>query len=211
VLPASSPDEYHTTGNEHGLQGRYAQHVRNVLGPISEGLKLNVRMADYLLAARDGRYTEPPDFNPVRVSAEHPFLLDIGKLILSHGSWEFLSCHAFRHPCAHLPTEMKWRRGIIRHKNPWDRGRFSSEVTMAWQAGVHVDTAAGQQGINTGMTESDAVMIGDRDGVIRVVGEVKTYWTFHPRKNQSDEDYLAEKLGLYSLNSTLVANRAQRR
>lgn len=40
------PNEYHTIGNEHGLQGRYAQHVGNVLGPIFEELNLNVCMAD---------------------------------------------------------------------------------------------------------------------------------------------------------------------
>ncbi|KAF7133896.1 hypothetical protein CNMCM5793_005362 [Aspergillus hiratsukae] len=84
------PNEYHATGNEHGLQGRYAQHVGNVLGPVFEALNLNVRMADY-------------------------------------------------------------------------------------QAGVHVDTAAGQQGIDTGMAEPHLVMIGASDGVIQVVGELKTY------------------------------------
>jgi hypothetical protein len=46
------PNEYHTTGNEHGLQGRYARHGRNVSGPIFEDLNLNVRMADYQAGVR---------------------------------------------------------------------------------------------------------------------------------------------------------------
>jgi hypothetical protein len=105
------PNGFYTTGNEHGLQGRYAQHVGNVLGPIFKELNLNVRMADY-------------------------------------------------------------------------------------QAGLHVDTASGQAGIDMGIRQPDLVVIGANDGVIRVVGVLKTYWTFHPKKGQSDDDYLAEKLGL---------------
>ncbi|KAF7167503.1 hypothetical protein CNMCM5623_000839 [Aspergillus felis] len=106
------PQEFHITANEGGLQGRYAQHVGNVLGPVFDELRLDVYMADY-------------------------------------------------------------------------------------QAGLHVDTgsAKGPKAIDLGMRQPDLVVIGGSDHVIRLVGEIKTYWTFRPAKGQSDKDYLAQKLG----------------
>lgn len=80
-----------------------------------------------------------------------------------------------------------------------------------YEAGVHVDTGSGQEGIDLGMRQPDLVMVGARDGVIRVVGEMKTYWMFHPARGQSNEDHLAQKLGLYSLNTSSLANHTQRR
>lgn len=41
------PTEFHVTGNENGLPGRYVQHVGNMLGPIFKELKLDIHMADY--------------------------------------------------------------------------------------------------------------------------------------------------------------------
>lgn len=103
------PREYHVTGDEHGLQGRYVQHVGNMLGPIFEELKLDIRMAEH-------------------------------------------------------------------------------------QAGVHVDTGPSkwEEGIELGMRQPDLVMIGARDGVIRVVGEMKTYWTFYPGQGQSNKKTVQE-------------------
>ncbi|KAF7133897.1 hypothetical protein CNMCM5793_005363 [Aspergillus hiratsukae] len=56
-----SPDSYtprvlaesFVTGNENSLQGRYVQHVGNVLGPIFKELNLDFHMADYQVSASD--------------------------------------------------------------------------------------------------------------------------------------------------------------
>ncbi|GIJ87036.1 hypothetical protein Asppvi_005938 [Aspergillus pseudoviridinutans] len=107
-----TPREYHITGNEGGLQGRYVQHVGTSLGPIFNALNLGVQMADY-------------------------------------------------------------------------------------QVGVHIDTgsAESKEAMEPGMRQPDLVMIGSSDNVIRLVGEMKTYWTFYPPKGQSQKRFLAQKLG----------------
>ncbi|GFF95206.1 hypothetical protein IFM53868_07904 [Aspergillus udagawae] len=109
------PREYHTIGNEGGLQGRYVQHVGTSLGPIFDELNLGVQMADY-------------------------------------------------------------------------------------QVGVHIDTGSAEsnEDMEPGMRQPDLVMIGSSDNVIRLVGEMKTYWTFFPAKGHSQKRFLAQKLGLYS-------------
>lgn len=113
----SIPTEFHFTGNEGGLQGRYVQHMGATLGPIFKELNLGVQMADY-------------------------------------------------------------------------------------QAGVHVNTGSAdkrKQATEPGMRQPDLVIIGSSNSVIRIVGEMKTYWTFYPAEGQTIKKYLAGKLGLYFL------------
>ncbi|GAQ05000.1 hypothetical protein ALT_2321 [Aspergillus lentulus] len=53
------PAESHVTGNENGLQGRYVQNVGNTLGPIFDGLGLDLLMADYQVGLQvDSRSTD---------------------------------------------------------------------------------------------------------------------------------------------------------
>jgi hypothetical protein len=85
-------------------------------------------------------------------------------------------------------------------------------VQMAdYQAGVHVDTrSAKEEATEPGMRQPDLVIIGSGDNVIRLVGEMKTYWTFHPAKGQTQKRFLAEKLGLYFLKTLHPRNDADR-
>ena len=44
----------------------------------------------------------------------------------------------------------------------------------------------------------DIVMMDRKTHTIRVVGEVKTFWTFTPKKRQTRHNFLSDKLGKWS-------------
>jgi hypothetical protein len=44
----------------------------------------------------------------------------------------------------------------------------------------------------------DVIMVEDKSHHIRIVGEIKTWWTFKPGGNENYETFLASKLGMIS-------------
>ncbi|GIJ87038.1 hypothetical protein Asppvi_005940 [Aspergillus pseudoviridinutans] len=72
------------------------------------------------------------------------------------------------------------------------------DLLMAdYQVGLQVDTLSTDrsEAMERRKRQPDLIIVGASDHVIRLVGELKTYWTFQPKTGQSDGDYLAQKLG----------------